>query len=540
MTNTIYGRLGYNFESDKIKDFSANVINSLAKQPPILKDWEQIAIANDNLANLTINPVANSTGLVNSNIAVIKTVTYNVFDDITHTTHPLQIIYDTANNIYNGLIEFKNHTDRMSGVAPAGNTENLKPHLDTAIGIGKALVNFVYQSDGIVNNSPILGSFTSLLIDTELKANSIIINTDASLISSSISNVAIDPGDGSAIYNITVTNLTMSQITTISDHLNVVNTLINTRRLHDESFYANSVNVMVDYSNLKKYTNGGETMKYLITDIGIGSEQLKNYLIQDAAESTIGTPIINPRATIPRILSVRLYKDPNDTRHSVEIRYEGFTNYDGISFKGIWNENVAFASYGVGSVMFDIPLASSYGVVTQKFLLDDPDYTIQPMICYGTYFNDEWVDFPLLSEQITNDETPWAGMGGGGTEETTGAPIPNPYATVPRILSLKAYRPTGKQKPVAEIRFEGVPTLTSPITLFMLRNENPGVYFGSFVIAYPTYIKSNWGIYTYDFLENVPDGTIINMWMQSSDGKFYLPATPPSITTVVTSNKTAW
>jgi len=399
----------------------------------------------------------------------------------------------------------------MSGVIPLANTDTLKPHLDTALSVGKGIVSIVYQSDGIINNSPMLGSFTSLMIKPELQANNLLLLSDLAKLQTSLTTSS--PGEGDPI---TTTSLTPSEITDLTTHLTNINDMIYLRRIHDEGFYANSINIMSDISSLRKYTEGGETMKYLVDTVGIGTPKLKNYISVAETNTNTGQPWVNKRSTIPKILSIRFYKEKGKSKRTVEIRYEGIMNYATTKFIGFWDKDLSMASFGVGEKIFEISLTESYGTVTSDFLIADSDtkkdadgkdtkefivdYSVQPMICYGTKIGDSWLDYPLLSEQVTEKETPWPVVIPGTVNPPGvdgGAPVPSSIASEPRILSAKIYRPVDKSYPAIEVRYEGMIPSTSNLYDGVIRVSV--LYNNSFVAVNSQRIDFKYGISTFYF-----------------------------------------
>ena len=126
--------------------------------------------------------------------------------------------------------------------------------------IGKFLIYITHESDGILNSSPIIGSITSLLINDELQANSIIIKNDLNTINTAIA------GNG-------ICTLSSASINLIISHIETANTLIGTRKNHDINFYRNSRLVLADYSEVNKFSNMGETNTKLAKEV-VGTDKL--------------------------------------------------------------------------------------------------------------------------------------------------------------------------------------------------------------------------------------------------------------------------
>ena len=271
---SIFEQLGYNYTStgNDVIDFNDDVLESLSKIPPLLEDWQYTDLQNQDavVTNYLKNPVSNVTNL-------IKTKSFEIMSSCigegSNIASGLETIYNTANTLTNTCTQFVMHTDRLSGlVEPNENTASL-PHYDMAIGIGKSVMYLIYQSDGIQNNAPIMGSFTSVFIGEQLENLKIDIQNYPNTISSSITcTTSGDPPSTSCS-----SNLTIGQITTINTKLTEINTLMNTRITHDENFYANSSTLLRKYQEMKRYKDVGQSERNLF-DNYIGTERLKNNL----------------------------------------------------------------------------------------------------------------------------------------------------------------------------------------------------------------------------------------------------------------------
>jgi hypothetical protein len=128
-----------------------------------------------------------------------------------------------------------------------------------------------FQSDGIQNNAPMMGNFTSLIQGNNLTISYNTIITYSGNIANSISSSS-DGGDPPVItYS---SNLTSNQITTIVNNLNSVTNLMNERRTADVNFYSNSRAVVDDYNTLKQFSTPGQSESYLYNNY-VGTDKLK-------------------------------------------------------------------------------------------------------------------------------------------------------------------------------------------------------------------------------------------------------------------------
>jgi hypothetical protein len=101
-----------------------------------------------------------------SNITVLSSNMANVSNSVSGTTNAITSLIHNTSNIANTIAYttgtgFLYHTNRQSNVIPPDSNMN-EVHYQTAMGMGKMMVYLVSQSDGITNNSPIMGNFTSL------------------------------------------------------------------------------------------------------------------------------------------------------------------------------------------------------------------------------------------------------------------------------------------------------------------------------------------------------------------------------------------
>ena len=280
---TLFDRLGYNFDDpeDKVKEYSDDTKNYIDSIPPILEDWQAGDIANSSVSGYVTNPLSTSMATINTSISLISTnlpanggstgAITNLFSNIANTCKAITgYTYNSGTEmapvyvtVEGEAAKFTAHTNRISGVTPMTQVDennNDKPFYDSAIGLGKTLSYIAYQTSGVSNSAPILGSFTSLLIGNTLNTYITTISTYANTINASI--------DGSG-----VSNLSLSTVTTIDTNIAGINSLIYTRRVHDENYYVNARTVVEEARSLKKYSQRGSSDDYLFQNI-IGTEKL--------------------------------------------------------------------------------------------------------------------------------------------------------------------------------------------------------------------------------------------------------------------------
>ncbi len=296
----LYQILQYNFDdpNDSVKDFSTGAIAHLDSIPTMIEDWQSQDIANNSVNGYLKNPVSNVTANISSSsnniINVLDTGTssnavgvFYVTTDVLGTTPAISNVFQDIITVSGSLItqnsnantSFKSHTDRVSGLTnytdylgdPAA---LLKPFYNTAMGYGKVAVYILYQTDGISNSSVVLGSFTSLLIKPQLEASYNLITTYANTINSSITVTSSGTGLSNSPFTTTRTsNLSLLVVTAMYNELANTNTLMDTRRTHDETYYTNLKTLVTDYNTVRQFSQMGETQLDLVNN-HIGTDKL--------------------------------------------------------------------------------------------------------------------------------------------------------------------------------------------------------------------------------------------------------------------------
>ena len=128
---------------------------------------------------------------------------------------------------------------------------------------------FRSQTDGIVNTSPILGSFTSLFIPDILHANTVQLSYYATEYENSLIEV-VDPETGNTSIS---SNLSPTEVTAIQNYINSTKTVLYNQRVQDWTFYQNSTQLNQDVGFLQQFNNMGGTMTYLVKNV-IGTPSL--------------------------------------------------------------------------------------------------------------------------------------------------------------------------------------------------------------------------------------------------------------------------
>jgi hypothetical protein len=273
--SSIFQQLGYNYtpSAGEIIDFDQKVLDTMNSMPELLNPWQYEDMRNEDTAisNYLLNPVATIATSIKNTCISIESACAGV--------NNLATVASTANAVHTSANNFILHTNRISGLEPINSDTVLLPHYDTAIGTGKSIMYIIYQSDGVQNNAPIMGSFTSLFIKDDLTVKYNTISDYPSLISNSISTISYEV-EGNTVTEL-VSNLTPTQISTIISNVSDVGNTMNTRRTHDENFYTNSSNVLDQYNQMKKYKSPGSSETNIINNY-IGTTRLKNNLANTA------------------------------------------------------------------------------------------------------------------------------------------------------------------------------------------------------------------------------------------------------------------
>ena len=282
---TLFDRAGFNFTdtSGTIAVLPNTAIQQMNAAPALVPNqWMKDDLINDDTNGYYLNPVSNSCNIIWNSANTLLNIANNL-QGTTNTTPLWTTIYTTLGTIADAnteMIQFINHTNRISGVVPiTANTEAAqKPHLEQAMQIGRALTYLVYQVDGREDNSPMLGSFTSILVANTINDYANIIVTYANTINASISeSVGGTPPDD--LYIIRTSNLTYNTVNTISTFAKNLYTLLHDRRTHDENFYTNSNQLVNEAKNIRRYSNLGASENSLVDNL-IGTDKLKSRLAQ--------------------------------------------------------------------------------------------------------------------------------------------------------------------------------------------------------------------------------------------------------------------
>jgi hypothetical protein len=281
---TLFSRLNYTFTDPNsvISPLSNNVKRTLDGMPKMLEPWQAEDLATSNTGGYFVNPCANITLSIWASSNNLVSVANNVQGSGNLTGLWTQI-HTTLSYISNSSTgntqagDFLEHTNRISGVTSIDvsadqGVANL-PHYETATQTGKALISLIYQTDGISNNAPIMGNFTSLFVANDLIVIYNTMSTYANIVNNSITTT-IDP---MTFLPINTSNLTYSVVNSIATTANSANSIFYERRVHDEQFFKNSTELLTDYKKVRGIGKSGQAESFLIENF-IGSDKLLSRL----------------------------------------------------------------------------------------------------------------------------------------------------------------------------------------------------------------------------------------------------------------------
>ena len=281
---TLFSRLNYTFTDPNsvISPLSNNVKRTLDGMPKMLEPWQAEDLATSNTGGYFVNPCANITTNIWTTSNTLVSVANNVQGSGNLTGLWTQI-HTTLSYISNSSTgntqagDFLAHTNRISGVTSIDvsadqGVANL-PHYETATQTGKALVSLIYQTDGVSNNAPIMGNFTSLFVANDLIVIYNTLSTYANIVNNSITTT-IDP---ITFLPINTSNLTYNVVNSIATTANSANSIFYERRIHDEQFFKNSSDLLIDYKKVRGIGNSGQAESFLIENF-IGSNKLLSRL----------------------------------------------------------------------------------------------------------------------------------------------------------------------------------------------------------------------------------------------------------------------
>ena len=263
MTNSVFDRLGYNFDSNNFEGaekLSEGAVNTLEQRKGTIATWQydQVARGDTARSNYFRNPTANLYISLRSTANNLMRLASNL---------ALSNIAISANSFVLELDRFKSHTDNISGVLDTtGRVINPDtPQYDTAINSAEQTVTLLYSADGVANAVGALGSFTSLFINAQLTANDTILSANLVSLNSAISYTGIPLLPYSTLGGVAIES--------INSCIAIANTMIATRRNHDWNFFKQSRAINSDMGRVSQF-NGMGAVKSKLIYYKIGTDAL--------------------------------------------------------------------------------------------------------------------------------------------------------------------------------------------------------------------------------------------------------------------------
>ena len=263
MPNSVFDRLGYNFDSinfEGSEQLSESALNSLETRKTTLATWQYDQVMRSDTAktNYFRNPTANLYITLRNTANSINLLAQNL---------SLSNIATQASNFVLELDRFKSHTDNISGVLEmtGRNISMSTPQYETAIATAEQMVTLLYSTDGVANTVGALGSFTSLFINAQLTANDTILAADLTSLNTSQVLTGLPPTLQSTLGGVA--------LEAINSHIAIANTMIAARRNHDWNFYQKSRAISSDMGRVTQFNSMGKMRTELI-QYKIGTDAL--------------------------------------------------------------------------------------------------------------------------------------------------------------------------------------------------------------------------------------------------------------------------
>jgi hypothetical protein len=270
----IFQSFGYSFDDPNghIQELTTETKEHMDAMPPFITTWQAQDIANNDVGGYYQNPMATVSNLIVQNATII----YNTANtaNITNVAN----VKSSALALSTAASSFGTHTSKLSGLTPYDGTDTVSPYMDMAVSAGRTAMYITYQTDGITNNAPIMGSFTSLMIEPQLSSNNVTLNTYREIFANSVvtsTNTTFDIVLQQDVTTTTVySNLTSTSMTTLITQMDNMTDVMDNRRTSDCNFYSNVRGFIEKYNKTKVLNNMGETEKYLVNNL-IGTEKAK-------------------------------------------------------------------------------------------------------------------------------------------------------------------------------------------------------------------------------------------------------------------------
>jgi hypothetical protein len=263
MTTGIYARLGFNSSDPTTAatstNYNANVNTQMSLVPTLLSPWQANAIASNTVNTFFQNPVANVANSIWSVANTLVILANNLTSTVSSTiTTELANVWTNAGQIASTSANTYIYvTNRESNVVPPNN-DTKTPHYSAALAQGKILSYVTNQTDGIQNNSVIMGNFTSITLGNTLSSLYTTMNTITNYLATTITyNYPISPN---------TTTIDAANALSLMNAVYQINHMMSFYPAQDSQFFQNSRNVVSDYTSVSQFSNLGQTEMYLLTN----------------------------------------------------------------------------------------------------------------------------------------------------------------------------------------------------------------------------------------------------------------------------------
>jgi hypothetical protein len=270
----VYTSLGFNFNDPNgaVQTFSANTQANLEQFPPIINEWQAKDLSNNDVGGYYQNPIFESANTIKIKSDAIyqacnvATSSSGVDPDTglpipsSYGGPSLTDVMSSSNSVTLSANTMIFHSNKISGVTSIEGKDDVdvNPYYQTATSYGKQAIYITNQTDGIVDNSPILGSMTSLLVVPQFQDYASNVTSFLTIVNTIIAANSDPTG----------------AITGIVSKLNEIQSFMDERRGHDIAFFANVKNMVNKFTQLSSFSNAGETEKYLLNNV-VGTDKIK-------------------------------------------------------------------------------------------------------------------------------------------------------------------------------------------------------------------------------------------------------------------------
>lgn len=256
-------------------NISESTLASLEAQKITFKQWQIDDISSNTTIQYYQNPLQPDLINIQTHLSGIITLSNTAIINYTSpgSANSANSLLLVCNSALDTISQFIDHTNRLSGVVASNNSYDY-PDLESVMSIGRDMLTTTYSTDGIKDNTPMLGGLTSIFIGPYISANNTNIHDDYIYLNSTVAN-----------NNTSISN---SQVNQISANVTILTNLLNTRRNLDIAFYRNSVNTYAKISTVYTLNDIGSLQTQLIDMIGTDDlkDRLSSFESQEATTIT--------------------------------------------------------------------------------------------------------------------------------------------------------------------------------------------------------------------------------------------------------------